>query len=88
MMPLTVRIDVKTERLIQRLARKRGRSKSEVIRDAIGVLARQIQGQEETERPYEAVKDLIGSIHGGPSDLSVQTGLRFRRMLQAKRHGA
>lgn len=39
-MPLTVRVDLKTERLIQRLARKRGRSKSEVIRDAIDILAK------------------------------------------------
>lgn len=84
-MPLTVRVDVKTERLIQRLARKRGRSKSEVIRDAIGVLARRIQEQEEAERPYETVRDLIGSVHGGPSDLSVRTGEQFRRMVHAKR---
>jgi len=87
-MPITVRVDVKTERLIQRLARKRGRSKSEVIRDAIDVLAKQIQGQEETERPFESVRDLIGSIRGGPPDLSVRTGEQFRRMVRAKRCGA
>ena len=87
-MPLTVRIDVKTERLIQRLARKQGRSKSEVIRDAIGVLARQVQGQEEAERPFDTIRDLIGSIHGGPPNLSVRTGEQFRRMVQAKRRGA
>lgn len=81
-MPLTVRLDPKTERLIQRLARKRGRSKSEVIRDAIDILAKHAQEQEQTERPYEAVRDLIGSVRGGPSDLSEQTGDRFRRMLQ------
>lgn len=87
-MTLTVRVDVKTERLIQRLARKRGRSKSEVIRDAIGVLAREIQEQEETERPFETIRDLIGSIHGGPPGLSVRTGEQFRRMVQARRRGA
>lgn len=81
-MPLTVRLDPKTERLIQRLARKRGRSKSEVIRDAIGILVKRAQEQEQTERPYEAVRDLIGSVRGGPSDLSEQTDDRFRRMLQ------
>ena len=81
-MPLTVRLDPKTERLIQRLAHKRGRSKSEVIRDAIGILAKRAQEQEQTERPYEAVRDLIGSVRGGPADLSEQTGDRFRRMLQ------
>jgi hypothetical protein len=83
-MPLTVRVDQKTERLIQRLARKRGRSKSEVIRDAIDILAKRAQEQEQTERPYEAVRDLIGSVRGGPCDLSEQTGDRFRRMLQGR----
>ena len=81
-MPLTVRVDPKTERLIQRLARMRGRSKSDLIRDAIGILAKQEQEQDRMERPYEAVQDLIGSLRGGPPDLSMQTGNRFRRMLQ------
>lgn len=81
-MPLTVRIDPKTERLIQRLARKRGRSKSEVIRDAIDILAKHAQEQEKTESPFEAVRDLVGSVRGGPSDLSERTGDRFRKMLQ------
>jgi hypothetical protein len=81
-MPLTVRVDQKTERLIQRLARKRGRSKSDVIRDAIDILAKRAQEQELTERPYEAVRDLVGGVRGGPSDLSEQPGDRFRRMLQ------
>lgn len=81
-MPLTVRLDSKTERLIQRLARKRGWSKSEVIRDAIDILVKRAQELERTERPFEAVRDLIGSIRGGPSDLSERTGDRFRRMLE------
>jgi Arc/MetJ-type ribon-helix-helix transcriptional regulator len=83
-MPLTVRVDHKTERLIQRLARKGGRSKSEVIRDAIDILAKRAQEQEKTERPYEAVRDLIGSVHGGPSNLSERTGDRFRKMLKER----
>jgi hypothetical protein len=83
-MPLTVRVDQKTERLIQRLARKRGRSKSEVIRDAIDILAKRAQEQEQTERPYEAVRDLIGSVRGGPFDLSEHIGDRFRKMLQVR----
>ena len=40
-MALSVRLDAKTESLIGRLARRRRQSKSEVIRDAIGVLAKQ-----------------------------------------------
>jgi predicted DNA-binding protein len=87
-MPLTVRVDVKTERLLQRLARKRGRTKSEVIRDAIGVLARQVEAQEAKEHPYEKLRDLIGSIHGGPTDLSGRTGEAFRQMLSTRRRNS
>jgi len=84
-MPLTVRVDVKTEQLLQRLARKRGRTKSEVIRDAIGVLAKEIEAQEATEHPYDKVRDLIGSVHGGPADLSMRTGVKFRRAMAERR---
>jgi Arc/MetJ-type ribon-helix-helix transcriptional regulator len=40
-MPLSVRLDARTDALIGRLARKRRQTKSEVIRDAIGALAKQ-----------------------------------------------
>jgi len=86
-MPLTVRVDVKTERLLQRLARKRGLTKSEIIRDAIGVLAQQAKAQGEAERPYEKVRDLIGSVEGGPADLSARTGEGFRRLLARRKGG-
>ncbi len=81
-MTLTVQINLKTKRLIHRLARKRGWSKSDVIRDAIDVLAKREQEQEKTERSYDSVRDLIGSVRGGQSDLSERTGDRLRRMLQ------
>lgn len=87
-MPLTVRVDLKTERLLERLARKRGRTKSEVIRDAIGVLAKSVEAQEEAERPYDKVRDLIGIVHGGPADLSVRAGEGFRRLLAGRRRKA
>lgn len=88
-MPLTVRVDTKTERLIERLARKRGSTKSEVVREAIGVLARQeAEARNKAERPYETIRDLIGIVQGGPANLSVQTGWHFRQLLIAKRRRA
>lgn len=84
-MPLTVRVDAKTQRLLQRLARKRGGTKSDVIRDAIGMLARQVEAEADTDRPYDKVRDLLGTVQGGPADLSVRTGEAFRQMLSARR---
>ena len=84
-MPLSVRMDARTESLLGRLARKRRQTKSEVIRDAIGVLAKQEEKGTEKKRPYDLVAHLIGCVKGGPRDLSVRTGERFRQMLVERR---
>lgn len=80
-MPLSVRLGAKTESLIARLARKRRQTKSEVIRDAIGALAEQETNGTGKKRPYEMVAHLIGCVKGGPRDLSVRTGEKFRQIL-------
>jgi hypothetical protein len=80
-MPLSVRLGAKMESLIARLARKRRQTKSEVIRDAIGALAEQETNGTGKKRPYELVAHLIGCVKGGPRDLSVRTGEKFRQIL-------
>ena len=79
-MSLSVRLDAATESLIARLARKRRQTKSEVIRDAIDVLSKQEKGAGR-QRPYDRVAHLIGCVKGGPRDLSVNTGKKFREIL-------
>ena len=80
-MALSVRLDAKTEALIGRLARRRRQSKSEVIRDAIGVLAKQEEKGTEKTRPYDLVAHLIGCVKGGPRNLSRDAGKKFHEML-------
>lgn len=80
-MPVSVRLDAKTESLIGRLARKRRQTKSEVIRDAIGVLANQEDKGAEKKRPYDLVAHLIGCVKGGPRNLSVDAGKKFHQVL-------
>jgi predicted DNA-binding protein len=74
--PTSVRLDPDTERVLERLARRRSTSKSEIVRQAIDLLASQ-----EKESPYDLVADLIGVARGGPPDLSEDTGKRFRQLL-------
>jgi len=83
-MPLSVRVDLKTERVIERLARTKGQTKLEVIREAIAALAHDNNGAAKGGRPYEMVRDLIGCVKGGPPELSVRTGERFQRLLIQK----
>ena len=83
-MTLSVRLDAKTDSLIGRLARRRRQSKSEVIRDAIGVLAKQEEKGTEKKRPYDLVAHLIGCVDSGGANLSQNTGEKFSKLLREK----
>lgn len=83
-MPISVRLDEDTRRILNRLARQRRLSQSEVVRRGIRLLAEN-EPREDTANPYETLRHLVGRIHGGPDDLSEQTGRGFRRILVARR---
>ena len=80
-MPTSVRLDAKTESLVARLARRKGQSKSRVIRDAIHAYAETETAVREPESAYEALKPWIGSVKCLPPDLSERTGDKFYKLL-------
>ena len=82
--PLTLRLDEKTRKRIVRIAKRKRLSISEVVRQAIEAWA---ERHEPTASPYEAVKDLIGVVHGGNPKGSVRTGRRFTKLLKRRRSG-
>lgn len=84
-MPTSVRLDQDTKRLLQQLANRKSCTKSEVIRQAIEVLAAKEKLEEAATGPHELVSDLLGCVAGGPEDLSIQTGKRFRDLLASER---
>jgi hypothetical protein len=84
-MPTSVRLDAKTESLVARLARRKGQSKSRVIRDAIHAYAETETAVREPESAYEALKPWIGSVKGLPPDLSERTGDKFYQLLIERR---
>ncbi len=84
-MTITVRLDASTEACLLRLARRKGLSKSELVREAVHILAQEEESRAARRpRPYEAIAHLIGSVRGGPPNLSERTGVRLREHL-AKR---
>jgi len=83
-MPTSVRLDPETEALLRRLARRSGRSKSEVIREALHRLAAERDEVAEPETLYRSVEDLIG-IADGPEDLAERHRERFRAKLHGRR---
>jgi len=82
--PLTLRLDEKTRKRIVRIARRKQLSTSEVVRQAIEAWA---EREEPVTSPYEAVKDLIGIVHGGNPKASVNIGRRFTKLLKQRRSG-
>ncbi|HEV8130962.1 MAG TPA: ribbon-helix-helix protein, CopG family [Acidobacteriota bacterium] len=84
MMTLSVRLDAETEQLVERMARQRDQTKSEVIRDAIAALAPKERRGKGAKGPFGRAADLIGCVRGGPSDLSVRTGEKFRQILTSR----
>ena len=85
LMPTSVRLDPKTERVIRALARRMGRTQSEVIRDAIHHFAAAESEERRGQTAFDLWQDVIGCATGGPPDLSERTGERFRSLLLAKR---
>lgn len=86
-MAISVRLDPKTESLVSRLARRKGRTKSGVIREALMALSRVEAERETGASPYEAMAHLIGCARGGPKDLSERTGDKLRKLLSARTRG-
>lgn len=84
-MPTSVRLDIRTEQTLARLARKKGTSKSAVLREAVDALARRSLRHEPGGSMFERAEDLIGCVCGGPADLSTRTGTGFRRLLARSR---
>ena len=80
--PLTLRLDPKTRQRLERIARRKRLSKSEVVRQAIDAWA---EREEPIASPYEVLSDLIGAVRGGRSDRSTQTGRAFANLLRKRR---
>jgi hypothetical protein len=85
MSELNVRIDAVMAALLERIARQTGRTKSEVVREALETLrARGVHGA--AKPPAKTLVRLIGCWDSGGARLSERTGERFARLLQEDKH--
>lgn len=86
MAALNVRVDSATAAFLDRIARETGRSKSDVVREALAAMRDQL-ARPVALPPIEAMAHLIGSWDSGGARLSERTGEQFARLLQEKHHG-
>ena len=84
-MPTSVRLDAETEALLRRLARERGSSKSDVIRDALHELAAG-GAVPAAAGPYVAIADLIGVAKGKPAAPARDHKRVYRESLTRRHH--
>lgn len=86
-MPLSVRLDPKTESAVKRLARRRKQTRSQVVREAIAALEREDAARQgSAKRPWDSIAHLVGVVHSGDGSLSQNTGERFAALLRANAH--
>jgi len=83
-MPTSVRLDAKTEAVLRRVARRTGRTKSDVLRDAILRMARR-EDLEPGGSFLARISDLVGIGSGGAPDLARRSEEIFRERLLASR---
>ena len=82
--PMALRLDEKTRKRIAELAARRGMTRSALVREAIATLIEK-EERRAVERPYDLVKDLLGSVHGGDPGRSADVGRKVTRMLRGRR---
>jgi len=70
-MPLSVRLDKKTESLLEQTASTLKTSKAEVIKQSLSDYCARVL-TERRKRPYDLIKDLIGKVGSGRGDLSTR----------------
>ena len=83
-MPISVRLDAKTTDVIERLARRTGRTKSQVVRAALLEFARREAVADRPRTAYEDIAHLIGCFDSTEKDLSERTGEKFAALVREK----
>jgi Ribbon-helix-helix protein, copG family len=86
MAALNIRIDAETAAFLDRFARERGLTKSEIVREVLAKLRKKEGARPSRKTPYEMVAHLIGKWDSGGMNLSERTGERFARMLQENKN--
>jgi hypothetical protein len=65
-MPLNVRLNAKTERLLNALAKRRGQTRSDIVREAIEQFGQAQISSTQRRSAYDHWVDVIGVAHSRP----------------------
>jgi len=82
--PLTVRLDPKTERALNTLAKRRRQTRSDIVREAIERYAAESDHRGGERSAYDAWADVIGIARTGGRDSQKTTGEQFTEIVRQK----
>ncbi len=84
-MPFSLRLDPETEAKIRQLTAATGRSKSEVVREAVAQYAPDRDGAPAPgESAFDRLKPFIGVVGTGGANRSAQNHVKYRDLLRRK----
>jgi Arc/MetJ-type ribon-helix-helix transcriptional regulator len=84
-MPFSLRLDSKTEAMIRRLAAASGRSRSDVVREAVARYSAEADASPASgESAWDRVKVYAGVVSTGGANYSTDTHAKYRDQLRRK----
>ena len=85
MATFSIRLDGRIASAVDRIAAKTGKTKSEIVREALAGYVEEVNKKSASERPYDKMAPYIGSWDSGGMQLSTRTGEKFTEMLLKER---
>ncbi len=82
-MPLSVRLDKRTESLLTETASALRTSRAQVIKESLSEYCPRVLAKKRS-RPYDLIRDLIGRAGSGKGDLSIRGEEILRSRLRRK----
>ena len=87
-MPFSVRLDPETEAKIRHLVRVTGRSKSDVIREAVAHYEPGVDDRSGSASAFDRVRPFLGVVATGGAQYSTDTHAKYRARLRPARRGS
>ncbi len=84
-MQTTISVDRETDARLDRLSSSTGRSKSDLVRDALIVLEETQSGASTELSAFDLIGDLVGVGKDGPTELARTHKQAFRALLQGRK---
>jgi Arc/MetJ-type ribon-helix-helix transcriptional regulator len=81
-MPLNVRLDAKTQRALEALAKRRRQTRSDIVREAITRYATSDAAEASDDSPFSRWADVIGVVRLGARDPDRTTGEQFAEIVR------